>query len=245
MTILIAELSTNHGGDVDLAIDMVKAAADAGADYAKIQSFSLSRLNPTDPQREWLTQAHLDEAAHERIFQACREAGVKPLSTPFDSDSLAMLRRLGLREFKIASSESGNDWWYPQAAEHWFVSWPWGEKGAEIPNPAEWIAGELVEHPVMVHHLTAIPLYPTPLEAVRRGRLLDGWSDHTVGLAACQCAIAIDAKVIEAHLMLPGRGRNSVWDKTPEQFRQLRDFADDCETMTSGVATKFRRRWSA
>src|SRR5687768_11729747 len=93
---LIAELSTNHGGDVDLACDMVRQAAEAGADYAKIQSYSLGKLNPADPQKDWLTQAHLDEAAHVRIIQACKDAGIRFLSTPFDADSLAMLRRLGL-----------------------------------------------------------------------------------------------------------------------------------------------------
>jgi N,N'-diacetyllegionaminate synthase len=235
MTTLIAELSTNHGGDVDLAIDMVKAAADAGADYAKLQSYSLSKLNPADPQKDWLTQAHLDEAAHERIFQACRDVGVKPLSTPFDSDSLAMLRRLGLREFKIASSESSNNWWGPREGEQWFVSYPWGMRDA-------------VDYPFTcppIRSLTAIPLYPTPLEAVSRATLLDGWSDHVAGVKACTWAIAQGVQVLEAHLMLPGRGRNTIWDKTPEQFRLLRDFADACETMRTGVSVVYRNRWNA
>jgi N,N'-diacetyllegionaminate synthase len=235
VTTIICELSTNHGGDVDLAIDMVKAAAEAGADYAKIQSYSFARLNPTDPQKDWLTQAHLNEAAHERIFQACRDAGVKPLSTPFDSDSLAMLRRLGLREFKIASSESGNAWWTKGAGigEWWFVSYPWGVSPC-ITGSAHWMS-----------RLTAIPLYPTPLEAVGRAPLLDGYSCHAIGNAACFWAIANGAKVIEAHLRLEGRGRQCAWDRTPAQFRELREFADDVATMTSGVATRFRRRWTA
>lgn len=230
MTTIIAEISTNHGGDVDLACDMVKAAADAGADYAKIQSYSLERLNPTDPQRDWLTQAHLDEAAHERIFQACRDAGIKPLSTPFDADSLQMLRRLGLREFKIASSESGNSWWVGRDGEHWFISYPWG------------LAPLL--GPVGATLLTAIPLYPTPLEVVGRASMLNGWSDHTEGLAACQRAMVHGASVLEVHMHdAMKRGRVCAWDKSPAQIRQLRDFADDCLTMTSGVATKFRNRW--
>jgi N,N'-diacetyllegionaminate synthase len=243
MTTIICEISTNHGGDVDLAIDMVKAAADAGADYAKLQSYSLERLNPTDPQRDWLTQAHLDEAAHERIFQACRDAGVKPLSTPFDSDSLAMLRRLGLREFKIASSESGNPWWCGTLAhEKWFVSWPWGAKPKRFPH---FTMLNVETDMLALTHLTAIPLYPTPLEAVGRAPLLDGYSCHAIGNAACLWAIANGAKVIEAHLRLEGRGRQCAWDRTPAQFRELRDFADACETMRSGVSTQFRRRWTA
>lgn len=232
---IIAELSTNHGGDVDLACDMVKAAADAGATYAKIQTYDLSRLNPSDPQKDWLTRAHLDEAAHVRVMAACEQAGIMFLSTPFDAGSLAMLRRLGVKEFKIASSESGNRWWEPELSERWFVSYPWGVKTIHLTHD-----NYLSPHYVA---LTAIPLYPTPLEAVSRAPLLRGWSDHTMGLSACRWAIVQGAEAIEAHLCLPGRGRESVWDKTPEQFRQLRDFADDCATMTSGVATKFRNRW--
>jgi sialic acid synthase SpsE len=233
--ILIAELSTNHGGDVDLACDMVRQAAEAGADYAKIQSYDLAKLHPADPQRAWLTQAHLDEAAHRRIFQACKDAGIKPLSTPFDAGSLAMLRGLGLTTFKIASSESKNDWWVPLDGEAWFVSFPWGKAHALGSRNSR-----------VVCHLAAIPLYPTPLEAVGRTESIEGWSDHVVGLAACQWAIANGAKVIEIHMHdTERRGRVCAWDKSPDQIRQLRQFADDCLTMTSGVATTFRRRWTA
>jgi N,N'-diacetyllegionaminate synthase len=229
--ILIAELSTNHGGDVDLACEMVRQAAEAGATYAKIQTYSLERLNPTDPQADWLRQAHLDEAAHVRIFQACKDAGIQPLSTPFDVDSLKMLRRLGLKTFKIASSESAAEWWGRQKGERWLVSYPWGLKPADTPQ--------------CIVALTAIPLYPTPLEAVGRAALLQGWSDHTCGLAACQWAIANGAKALEVHMKLSGRGRECSWDKTPAELRVLRDFADDCETLRSGVATRFRERWQA
>jgi N,N'-diacetyllegionaminate synthase len=108
---IIAELSTNHGGDVALASDMILAAAAAGADTVKIQTYSLDRLNPKDPQADWLRQAHLDRAAHETLIQVAKDAGVQFLSTPFDADSLAMLRELGLKRFKIASSEARAGWW--------------------------------------------------------------------------------------------------------------------------------------
>jgi hypothetical protein len=140
-----------------------------------------------------------------------------------------------LREFKIASSESGNLWWKPEQFEQWFISWPWGVQAYPL-RPD-------VFPPVM--HLTAIPLYPTPLECVGRAPLLDGWSCHAIGNAACLWAIANGATVIEAHLRLEGRGRQCAWDRTPAQFRELRDFADACETMRTGVNTQFRRRWTA
>src|SRR5688572_8404579 len=125
---IICELATAHGGDVALAEDMIRAAADSGADYAKVQTYSLDKLNPADPQADWLKQAHLDEVAHVRLMEVCQQSGIKFLSTPFDADSLALLRRLGLTTFKIASTESANGWWVAadRKGDRWFVSYPWG-----------------------------------------------------------------------------------------------------------------------
>ena len=224
---LIAELATAHGGDVDLACDMVAAAADAGAHTVKIQSYTLARLNPTDPQAAWLRQSYLDEAAHRRVMAACKAGGVRFLSTPFDVDALGMLLGFGVGRVKIASTQSDETWWSGKGLAI-IASRPWG--GERVP---------------FVHNLTAIPMYPTPLEAVRAAPLLDGWSDHTIGTAACKHMISKGARIIEAHFCLPGRSRQMPWDKTPEQFREIRDWADTVETMTTGVATHFRERWTA
>lgn len=243
--ILIAELATSHGGNVDLACDMVKAAADAGATHAKIQSYRLERLNPKDPQAEWLVQAHLDETAHAQVMHACDKAGIAFLSTPFDAESLQMLRGMGQKQFKIASTESGNSWWVPDRRdEQWLISWPWGRQGStrrDIINSHDGESCGFYEADDALH-LTAIPLYPTPLECVGRATLLDGYSDHTVGIQACQWAIAKGAQVIEAHLTIPG-ARCKPWDKSPADLRQIRDFMDSVATINTGVGQIFRERW--
>lgn len=229
---LIAELATSHGGDVDLACDMVKAAADNGAHTVKIQSYTLARLNPRDPQAAWLKQAHLDEAAHERIIKACQRQRVQFLSTPFDVDALLMLLRLNQSCIKVASSQSV--WVLPNdmMSVRFYKSWAWGRQ------VGPW-AGQ------MDKHLAAIPLYPTPIEAVYAASLLDGWSDHTIGTTVCKHMISRGARIIEAHFCLPGKSRQMSWDKTPEQFREIRDWADQVQTMTTGVSQQFRERWSA
>lgn len=236
--ILCAELATGHGGDLALAGDMIRAAADAGCDLAKLQTYDLAKLNPSDPQRDWLIQSHLSEAAHEQLLKVGQQAGIEVFSTPFDRASLKMLQKLGMHRFKIASSEAERSWW--RFDGEFIVSWPWGNKRA-IPYPA---IGNTQEIWVVTHHLTAIPLYPTPLECVERATLLDGWSDHAIGIDACLWAIAQGAQMIEAHLTIPG-ARCKPWDKSQAQFRQLRDFADSVSTMTTGVATQFRNRWTA
>jgi hypothetical protein len=57
-------------------------------------------------------------------------------------------------------------------------------------------------------------------------------------------AIAGGAQAIEAHLRLEGRGRQMSWDRTPEQFAELRRFADNVETARVGVSQRFRERWT-
>lgn len=230
---LIAEFATAHGGDVDLACDMVAAAADSGAHTVKIQSYTLAALNPKDPQAPWLKESHLDGAAHERLMKACESRGVAFLSTPFDVQALTLLRDLRVPRVKIASSEAGRRWWRGMEVRL-LVSWPWGQRE----KTQGWY--EAIEA-----HLTAIPLYPTPLECVGAVTLLDGYSDHTPGIAACQHMLSRGARIIEAHFCLPGRSRQMPWDKSPAQFRAIRDWSDTVETMTTGVSQTFRERWTA
>lgn len=229
---IIAELATAHGGDVDLACDMVAAAADSGAHTVKIQSYTLEKLNPRDPQADWLRQAHLDELAHERIRKACETHRVQCLSTAFDRESLLMLIRTSFGGGRIKVASSQLVWNVTRESYVYFVkSWAWGKKETHSD--------------FVLEHLTAIPLYPTPIECVSAAPLLDGWSDHTIGTTACEHMISRGARIIEAHFCLPGRSRQMPWDKTPAQLREIRDWADCVATMTTGVSTQFRERWRA
>ncbi len=123
-TLIIAEAGVNHNGSLDLAIQLVDAAADAGADIVKFQTFKASALVTTsapkaayqiettgedDPQFEMLKGLELDAAAHERIASHCRNRGIEFMSTPFDLDSLAFLdRTLDVERIKIGSGDMTN-----------------------------------------------------------------------------------------------------------------------------------------
>ncbi len=235
---IIAELATAHGGDIVLACEMIHAAAEAGADTVKFQTYSLERLNPADPQAEWLRKAWLSRNDHAALMGCAKGAKVQFLSTPFDVDSLEELRSLGLKRFKIASSESANHWWDAAAGETLLVSYPWGR----VPFNDTYRQVALDKR--MFIFLTAIPLYPTPLECVGRATLLDGWSDHCEGTSACLYALARGAKVIEAHFTIPG-ARQKSWDKSAAEIREIRQFAEQVATMQTGVSQVFRDRWTA
>jgi sialic acid synthase SpsE len=227
-TKLCAELGTAHKGDIGVALQMIQAAAEAGCNAVKIQHYGA--VNPADPQAEWLNQSRLHVDAIESLRVEVQTRGMEFWATPFDEDRLAELVELDVDRIKIASTEAHNQWW--RETERCVVSWPWGKTEA-----GDW--------PEQWTHLTAIPLYPTPLECIGKATMLQGWSDHVVGLSACYRSIAQHARWIEAHLKLPGvTTRDRDWEKTPADFRLLRQFAEDVATMRSGVSQMFRDRWS-
>ncbi|HEY4326927.1 MAG TPA: N-acetylneuraminate synthase family protein, partial [Mucilaginibacter sp.] len=123
-TIVIAEAGVNHNGDINIAKKLIDAAAEAGVDYVKFQTFKASKLvsknaqkaeyqnsntgNSTESQLEMLQKLELSEADHFVLLDYCREKNIRFFSTAFDLDSLDFLKKLGLTLFKIPSGEITN-----------------------------------------------------------------------------------------------------------------------------------------
>ncbi len=119
---VIAEAGVNHGGSLDAALALVDAAAEAGADAVKFQSFRTellvrpdapqaayqARNAPAATQAEMLRALELSEDAHRRIAAHCADARITFLSTPFDRPSLDLLVELGVPRLKVASGELTN-----------------------------------------------------------------------------------------------------------------------------------------
>lgn len=121
-TFIIAEAGVNHNGRLDLALALVDAAKDAGADAVKFQTFRAEDLalpgaataayqqsatGQTD-QLAMLRALELSAEQHERIAVHCARVGIEFMSTPFSEEAVDLLVRLGVRRLKISSGEIVN-----------------------------------------------------------------------------------------------------------------------------------------
>src|SRR5258708_17287642 len=124
-TYIIAELSGNHNGSLDRALETVRAAAKAGADAIKLQTYTADTmtLKSSDPSFKvpgdgpWggrslydlYEEAHTPWEWHPRLFEEARKCSIDIFSTPFDASAVEFLDQLGVIAFKIASFELTDD----------------------------------------------------------------------------------------------------------------------------------------
>lgn len=123
-TLIIAEAGVNHNGNLEMALQLVDKAAEAGADYVKFQTFKAASLaspsarkagyqtrttDGAEGQLAMLQRLQLSLSDHRAILARCTDQGVRFLSTPFDIDSLALLTEsFDLPEIKLGSGELTN-----------------------------------------------------------------------------------------------------------------------------------------
>ena len=121
--LIIAEAGVNHNGDMELAKKLVDAAADAGADYVKFQTYKTDALlletaekagyqkkimGESENQYEMLKKLELCENNHVVLIEHCESRNVKFLSSPFDLDSIDLIAKLNLDFIKVPSGEITN-----------------------------------------------------------------------------------------------------------------------------------------
>lgn len=246
---LVAEISSNHGGDLALAKEFIWRFADAGADWIKFQTTRVKHLRPNDRQYTWFQRAELSDDAHHVLKAECARAGAKFLTTVYHADEVPFLASLGLEAIKIGSGEAGEEDLARIVLERLglcqFTRAYVATGLVDMWRSAIWrIATE--HRPIHsgihdVRFLGCVSRYPAPsgLAAVRfqaqRGWAttgpecyMTGWSDHAVGLGDCYVAITMGAVTIEKHVCLPQQARPvQPWEATVDEFKALRAFADE------------------
>ncbi|MDC7700853.1 N-acetylneuraminate synthase [Vogesella indigofera] len=227
-TLIIAEAGVNHNGDMALARQLIAAAAAAGADLVKFQTFQARKIvaasapkadyqkqttGANESQLEMIRKLELSRANHEMLIAECKKHGIGFFSTAFDQDSLALLSELGCLEMvKIPSGELTN---LPLLREISRLGKPTllstGMANlADIEAAIEAIeANGTPRSLITILHCTTE--YPTPMEEVNLRAMLSirqafgvevGYSDHTPGIEVPIAAVAMGARVIEKHFTL-------------------------------------------
>jgi N,N'-diacetyllegionaminate synthase len=227
---LIAEVSTNHGGDLSLAKEFVHAFAEAGADWVKFQTTRVRHLRPLDPQYDWFAQAELSDDAHAELIEYCAKVGTRFLTTIFHEDEIALVQSLGLKTIKIGSGEAGD---------------PRFMRAIDNAGFSRVIASDGLGDPRGLHidRLRCVTRYPAPHGLVPDVfgvmEKYQGWSDHCRGNESCEVAIIRGAQIIEKHVYLPHQARAvRPFEASVDDFRALRAFADD-------NPDRFLGRWRA
>jgi N-acetylneuraminate synthase len=213
---VIPEVGINHEGDVRKALQMVDAAAQAGAECVKFQChITEAEMIPTDmkpgkisEERLWdiIKRCELTEAEERRVKAYCQEKGLIYLCTPFSREAADRLETLDVAGFKIGSGECNNLPLLRHIARKGrpiILSTGMNDL-ASVARSIRVIQEE--KCPLMLMHCTSA--YPTPYDQVRLQALKElqesfglpvGLSDHSLGIYTCLGAVALGAVALEKH----------------------------------------------
>ncbi|MDR3038741.1 MAG: N-acetylneuraminate synthase family protein [Candidatus Adiutrix sp.] len=239
--LLVAEIGGNHGGDPALAEILVRAAARAGAGAVKFQAYrARSFLSPLSPYYRDLAAEELPFATLAALVRLGQSLGLAAGLTVFDEEGLALAETAGADFLKISSGDLTHHRLLARAAEAGrplFLSTGAGEE-AEVEAALAVLAP--VRERLVVLQCTA--LYPAPPVsanlAVLARRLgcgpAAGYSDHVPGLDASRLALSLGALVLEKHFTTDRSrpGGDNALSATPEEFRQLADWAEEVVLLT-------------
>lgn len=247
-TFIVAEMSGNHGGSLERALEIVRAAKRSGADAIKLQTYTADTITLKCDREDFLIptgtpwedhstlwdlydKAHTPWDWHETIFREARALGLEVFSSPFDESAVALLEQLGAPAYKIASPE--------------ITDIPLLERVARTGKPVI-ISTGISEHADIELALTTLrdagasdiivlkctTAYPAPIEEsnlrtisdmISRFGVLSGLSDHSIGTAAPVAAVALGASFIEKHFTLDDSKEtvDSFFSSGEEEFTRM------------------------
>lgn len=215
--LVIVEVGINHEGQIAKALQLVDAAADAGAEVVKFQCHITNQeMVPTDmtpgkisTERLWdiIKRCELTESEERQVQAYCAERGVMYLSTPFSREAADRLDAMGVPAFKIGSGECNNLPLLKHVAakgKPMILSTGMNDM-ASVERSVEALRPSAV--PLALMHCTS--MYPTPYDKVRLGAidhlhrafpdLPIGLSDHSLNIWTCLGAVALGASFVEKH----------------------------------------------
>lgn len=254
-TYIIAELSCNHNGDIDKAIEIIKEAKNSGADAVKIQTytgdtitlkcdksyFKLENTEWDDKKTLWdlFDYAHTPWEWHKKLQEETEKLGMDFFSSPFDITAVDFLENLNVPLYKIASME--------------IIDIPLLKKVASTKKPVIVSTGMAsiseIDEAVKVLKDNGCPgiallkctsAYPAKPEQANLNTIphlsktfncVAGLSDHTLGTAVPVTSIALGANIIEKHFTLrrSDGGPDSTFSLEPHEFKNMVDDVRNAE----------------
>ncbi len=260
-TYLIAEMSGNHGGKLEKALEIVHAAADAGADCLKIQTYTADTITincHTEPfllktglwKNEYLyelySKAYTPWEWTQPIKDETERLGMDFLSTPFDFTAVDFLEDIGVQCYKIASFE--------------IVDIPLIRKAAQTGKPMIVSCGMASEEEIQeavdtvkatgnqnLILLKCCSAYPTDYSTMNLNTIEDmrkkfgvsvGLSDHSTGTLADITAVALGVPVIEKHICLSREDKtvDGAFSLDKDEFKQLVVDVRNAERCLGGIS---------
>lgn len=243
---IIAELSANHNGSIEVAIETIKAAKRAGADCIKLQTYTCDTMTIDSKKDDFLIkgtiwngrnlyelyqEAYTPWEWHKQLFDVAAEEGLICFSSPFDSTSVEFLEKLNVPAYKIASFE--------------ITDIPLIELVASKGKPVIISTGiatlEDIKLAIDACHrmgnydialLKCTSSYPAPIEEANmimvkdiaeRFGVISGLSDHTMGSTVPIVATTFGAKIIEKHFILDRSigGPDASFSMNEAEFTQM------------------------
>jgi pseudaminic acid synthase len=242
---VIAEMSGNHNQSLERALQLVDAAAEAGAHALKLQTYTADTITMkgaytiNDPNSLWngkelhdlYKEAYTPWEWHKAIFDRAKEKGMIAFSSPFDETAVDFLESLNVPIYKIASFENTHHPLLVKVAKTGkpVIVSTGVSSIADIDESVRVLKNAGCKDIILLKCTSTYPATPenTNLNTIphlaQLHNCIVGLSDHTMGIGASVAAIALGARVIEKHFTLrrADGGVDSAFSLEPEELKAL------------------------
>ena len=250
---IIAELSANHYGSIDIAIKSIESAKKCGADAVKLQTYKASSMTLDSNKNDFLIkeglwkgyklydlyqEASTPYAWHEELFKYANKLGITIFSSPFDREAVDFLDDLNVPAFKIASFEVVDlDLIKYAASKGKPLLISTGMASEEEIDEALKTAKDYGNGEILLFH--CISSYPAPLKDANLTLIKTfrdkydvevGLSDHTLTNSAAISAISLGASAVEKHFILDKKMKSpdSSFSIEPKELKELKLVTNEC-----------------
>jgi len=258
---IIAELSANHGCDLQIALDSIKAAKEIGANAIKIQTFTADEHTLDCNKKDFIVQggtlwdgkkiydlydeAHLPWEWHKEIFDYAKKIGITCFSAPVSKKSVDFLEQFNPPAYKLASFE---------ITDYELIRYV-ARKGKPVILSTGIATIEEIQDAVEICKsegncdiivLRCTSAYPAPLDEANLKMIpniaetfgvVSGFSDHTLGLIAPIVAVTLGAKVVEKHFILDKSigGPDAAFSLDKQEFKEMVQAVRDSEKLLGKI----------